>query len=120
MIRIQLTIPEPGNHLVSVEMRLQPRLARLCLQLPGWTPGSYLIRDYVRNLEGLQVHQGEQPVACERLGPACWRLAVDPAGPGEPTWVIPRADPRSTAPAQGRQVGQPARHHRSATATSRP
>ncbi|MFM7651948.1 MAG: M61 family metallopeptidase [Vulcanococcus sp.] len=81
MIRIQLTIPEPGNHLVSVEMRLQPRLARLCLQLPGWTPGSYLIRDYVRNLEGLQVCQGDQPVAVDQLGPAWWRLQVDPTGP---------------------------------------
>ena len=80
MIRIQLTIPEPGNHLVSVELRLQPRLGRLCLQLPAWTPGSYLIRDYVRNLEGLEVYQGEQPLAVDRLGPACWRLELDPAG----------------------------------------
>ncbi|MFM7312469.1 MAG: M61 family peptidase, partial [Cyanobium sp.] len=81
MIRLQLTIPEPGNHLVSVEMRLQPRLAQLCLQMPAWTPGSYLIRDYVRNLEGLEVRQGDLAVPLERLGPACWRLAVDPAGP---------------------------------------
>ena len=81
MIGIQLTIAEPGNHLVSVEMRLQPRLARLCLQFPGWTPGSYLIRDYVRNLEGLQVCQGDAPVSLDRLGPACWRLELDPAGP---------------------------------------
>jgi len=80
VIRVQLTIPEPGNHLVSVEMRLQPRLARLCLQMPGWTPGSYLIRDYVRNLEGLCVRQGDASVTIDRLGPACWRLQVDPAG----------------------------------------
>jgi predicted metalloprotease with PDZ domain len=26
--------------------------------MPGWTPGSYLIRDYVRTLEDLQVWQG--------------------------------------------------------------
>jgi len=81
VIRIQLTIPEPGDHLVSVEIRLQPRLRRLCLQLPGWTPGSYLIRDYVRNLEGLQVRQGDRGVPFDRLGPACWRLEVDPTGP---------------------------------------
>jgi predicted metalloprotease with PDZ domain len=81
VIAIQLTIAEPGNHLVSVEMRLQPRLARVCLQLPGWTPGSYLIRDYVRNLEGLEVHQGERRLPLDPLAPACWRLEADPDGP---------------------------------------
>jgi predicted metalloprotease with PDZ domain len=41
--------------------------------MPGWTPGSYLIRDYVRTLEDLQVWQGNERLNLERLEPACWQ-----------------------------------------------
>ena len=51
------------------------------LRLPAWTPGSYLIRDYVRNLEGLTARQGEHALPLRRLEPACWLLEPDPAGP---------------------------------------
>ena len=80
MVAIQLSVHEPSDHLVAVEMRLPPRQAQLRLRLPAWTPGSYLIRDYVRNLEGLEVLQGERPLPLRRLEPGCWQGAVDPAG----------------------------------------
>jgi predicted metalloprotease with PDZ domain len=50
------------------------------LQLPGWTPGSYLIRDYVRQLESLQVLQGSQALRLQRLGPSAWQMHCDPDG----------------------------------------
>ena len=73
MVAIQLSVHEPSDHLVAVEMRLPPRQAQLRLRLPAWTPGSYLIRDYVRNLEGLEVLQGERPLPLRRLEPGCCR-----------------------------------------------
>ena len=79
VVDVDLDLREPSSHLVRVELRLQPRLPQLRLQLPAWTPGSYLIRDYVRNLEGLEVVQGSRVLTAQRLGPACWQVEVDPA-----------------------------------------
>jgi predicted metalloprotease with PDZ domain len=48
------------------------------LRLPGWTPGSYLMRDYVRHLEELTVEQQGRLLPCRRLEPACWLVEPDP------------------------------------------
>ena len=80
MVRVHLDLRNPQRHLVGVQIELKPRLAQMLLQLPGWTPGSYLIRDYVRQLEGLEVVQDGHPLPLQRLGPAAWRLRPDPNG----------------------------------------
>ena len=80
MVDVHLDLRDPASHRVGVSLRLKPRLSRMRLQFPGWTPGSYLIRDYVRQLEGLEVRQGEQRLEARRLSPACWQICPDPAG----------------------------------------
>lgn len=80
MVDVHLDLRAPQQHLVRVQLRLSPRWPSLRLRLPGWTPGSYLIRDYVRNLEGLTVHQGATQLPLRRLEPACWQLEPDPEG----------------------------------------
>ena len=81
MVEVHLDLSDPASHRVGVSLRLKPRLARMRLQFPGWTPGSYLIRDYVRQLEALEVHQGDHRLEARRLSPACWQICPDPAGP---------------------------------------
>jgi predicted metalloprotease with PDZ domain len=73
---------------VRASLRFQPRLSRLRLRWPGWTPGSYLIRDYVRTLEGLEAWQGGQRLALERLEPACWQVEVPAESALELRWRI--------------------------------
>ncbi len=73
---VQLDLREPHRHRVQVTLHLTPRSLRTELRLPAWTPGSYLIRDHVRNLEGLEVVQGEARVVPTRLSEACWRLSL--------------------------------------------
>ena len=80
MVEVHLDLRDPQRHLVGVLLSVQPRLARMRLQLPGWTPGSYLIRDYVRQLEGLEAVQDGRSLSLERLGPAAWLLCPDPNG----------------------------------------
>jgi predicted metalloprotease with PDZ domain len=80
VVQVHLDLSNPQQHLVAVEIRLQPRLASMRLELPGWTPGSYLIRDYVRQLESLEAIQGNQTLALTRIAPAAWQLSCDPAG----------------------------------------
>ena len=80
MVQVHLDLSEPQQHLVAVQIQVAPRLARMRLALPGWTPGSYLMRDYVRQLEGLVVEQGGQRLELQRAEPSAWLLACDPSG----------------------------------------
>ena len=62
-IRISLT--QPHRQLVQVRIAVKPQQRRLRLSLPEWTPGSYLIRHYVRRLEGLELWQGIAAWPCK-------------------------------------------------------
>ena len=73
MPEVQLDLSAPCSQLVEVRISLAPRQGPFLLSLPAWTPGSYLIRDYVRHLERLQVCQGSRPLLLERLAAAQWR-----------------------------------------------
>ncbi len=74
MPTVCLDLGDPQRHLLAVTLELAVPRPQLRLRLPAWTPGSYLIRDYVRHLEGLEVVCGEQPCPIRRLGPASWQL----------------------------------------------
>jgi predicted metalloprotease with PDZ domain len=54
-MRYRLAMPEPHSHLFEVEATLDRPGASAELALPVWTPGSYLVREYARHLEGLRV-----------------------------------------------------------------
>ena len=62
-----------------MEIRFEARPQRQRLQLPAWTPGSYLIRDYVRTLEDLRAEAGGLRLPLERTGVAEWRLDASAA-----------------------------------------
>lgn len=74
---LRLDLRAPQQHLIRAELSFQPHQARVELRLPAWTPGSYLIRDYVRTLEALEVWQGERPLSTRRLTPSTWLLQLD-------------------------------------------
>jgi predicted metalloprotease with PDZ domain len=77
---LSLDVRAPERHLVRVQLHVQPKQPRLELRLPSWTPGSYLIRDYVRTLEGLQIWQGSQRLTPQRLTPSSWLLHLAELG----------------------------------------
>jgi predicted metalloprotease with PDZ domain len=54
-VRYTLRFPAPHTHYVEVEARFPSRGRSLELWMPVWTPGSYLVREYSRHLEGLRV-----------------------------------------------------------------
>jgi len=62
--------------LVEVELTLHPPHDDLRWALPGWTPGSYLIRDYVRQLEGMALSQRGEAVPLQRTGVAFWQAEL--------------------------------------------
>src|SRR5687767_4630782 len=81
----RVTIPRPHTHLVEVEARFRDLGAlpgALVLRMAGWTPGSYLVRDYARHVEGLTAETAAgAPLAVEKIEKAAWR--VERAGAAE-------------------------------------
>ena len=43
------------------------------LALPAWIPGSYLIRDFARQVETIDAHSGKHPVGITKTGNHSWR-----------------------------------------------
>src|SRR5881628_1243293 len=53
-IRYTLTFPAPQTHYVEVTAAIPTRgRTEIELMMAVWTPGSYLVREYERNVEGL-------------------------------------------------------------------
>ena len=81
-IRYVLSMPQPQTHYFEVEMRLQhaakatnaTKDGYYDLKMPVWTPGSYLIREYAKNVEGFTALAGTQPVRAEKVSKNTWRV----------------------------------------------
>jgi predicted metalloprotease with PDZ domain len=80
------------QHLVRVRLSHTPTRSSLGFSLPGWTPGSYLIRDYVRQLEALTVVQAGQSLEPRRLTPSRWQLELPSQEPLEIRYTLLAAD----------------------------
>ncbi|MFN9870136.1 MAG: M61 family metallopeptidase [Cyanobacteriota bacterium] len=88
-----LDLTAPTTHLVQASLQFTPPQQRLVLRLPAWTPGSYLIRDYVSRLEGLEVLQNGRRVPLERLEVAAWVAELPDRAPVEARWRILATEP---------------------------
>jgi predicted metalloprotease with PDZ domain len=76
-MRYRLSLPEPHSHLFHVEARVDRPGAVLELALPVWTPGSYLVREFARHLEGVVAEDGHgRRLGVERLDKHRFRVAA--------------------------------------------
>ena len=67
-MRYRIAMPEPHSHLFHVEAELEAPGAEAVLALPVWTPGSYLVREFARHLEGFEAAgEGGAPLPWERI-----------------------------------------------------
>jgi predicted metalloprotease with PDZ domain len=71
----RVSIPEPKSHLVHVETVISavdpPLPEGLVLFMAVWTPGSYLVREYARNIETLAA---DPPARAIKVRKNAWRL----------------------------------------------
>ena len=52
-MRYRVSAPDPHSHLLHVEAELESPGPAPIFGLPVWTPGSYLVREFARHVEGL-------------------------------------------------------------------
>jgi predicted metalloprotease with PDZ domain len=69
-----LSMDEPHTHYFDVEMRITDLDKReyLDIKMPVWTPGSYLIREYAKNVESFQANEGK--LKTEKINKNTWRV----------------------------------------------
>ena len=76
MTRYQITSRCPSSHYFDVSIEVaEPDASGQQLRLPNWIPGSYMIRDFARNLLDLRARCGDEPVALEQIDKSNWRAA---------------------------------------------
>ncbi len=64
-------------HLFDVQLHIARPAAQQLLSLPVWIPGSYLVREFSKNLQGLRAVQNDQPVAVLQLSKNQWKIACN-------------------------------------------
>ncbi len=74
-MRYRLSMPEPHTHLFHVEATVEEPGPAVELVFPVWTPGSYLVREFARHVEGASAEDGEgRPLPLARLDKHRFRI----------------------------------------------
>ena len=72
-------MPEPWTHYFEVSMNLEKtdelkNKEYVDFKMPVWTPGSYLIREYAKNVEGFLASDGSNPLKFDKINKNTWRV----------------------------------------------
>lgn len=75
-IDYHLTLVSAEQHLFGVELRVNlSQLTEKMLYLPAWIPGSYMIRDFAKNIQGLTaLDSSGQVIPLEKIDKQSWKL----------------------------------------------
>jgi predicted metalloprotease with PDZ domain len=84
-----VSFPEPHTHYLEVTLRIEDyREPRLRLKMPVWAPGSYLVREFARNVEEVKATVKGQPVTVEKSDKNTWVVPVNAQGPVEVRYKV--------------------------------
>jgi len=74
-ISYSVTFPEAQAHYVDVEMNISGlNQNTLDLKMPVWTPGSYLIREFSKNVESFSASSDGQLLPSPKVTKNCWHI----------------------------------------------
>lgn len=75
-ILYRLAPHDPAGHRYRITLTVQaPSPDGQRLSLPAWIPGSYLIRDFSRQIESLTAHAGSRRVPVDKIDNHTWQAA---------------------------------------------
>ena len=61
-------------HLFRVTLSIAQPAAQQAVSLPVWIPGSYLVREFAKNLQRLNAKQGRRQLAIQQLDKCNWQI----------------------------------------------
>src|SRR5258708_8473881 len=72
-VHYTVSLPDPNSHLVRVRMEVQGLPGESTdFVMPAWTPGSYKVRDYAKNIQDFSA--GKAP--WRKIDKSRWRVAA--------------------------------------------
>jgi predicted metalloprotease with PDZ domain len=80
-VRYRIEAADLHAHLWRVTLTIAEPAAVQELMLPVWIPGSYLVREFARHLQGLQARQGARALGVTQLDKCRWQVICNPAQP---------------------------------------
>ena len=81
MIRYQISSDNPATHYFDIKLLIDsPDPGGQSLRMPNWIPGSYLIRDFAKNIVTLSARCGDTILSVSQQDKSNWRLEAC-AGP---------------------------------------
>ena len=78
-IHFQVDIGSLHAHLFHVTLTIPQPAALQQLSLPVWIPGSYLVREFSKNLQNLRAHQGRRELVVSQIDKCSWSVPCDVA-----------------------------------------
>lgn len=73
-LHYQVAMPQPESHLFDVTLQIQGwQEPVLDLKMPVWTPGSYLVREYARQVQDFTA-TARQPLDSQKVSKNQWRV----------------------------------------------
>jgi len=77
MIRYRIEPVDPAAHVFEVRLTIpQPSPDGQVFSMPAWIPGSYMIRDYARNVVAIRAESDGLDVELTKLDKSRWRAGV--------------------------------------------
>ncbi len=80
-IKHLIQMPNPQSHYFDVTSTLdvsQEKGRFIDLKMATWTPGSYLIREFARNVEQVSAKSGNANLAVSKISKNTWRISLQP------------------------------------------
>jgi predicted metalloprotease with PDZ domain len=81
-IAYTVSMQKPYTHLLGVEARLRYASAppaSVDLRMPVWTPGSYLVREFERNVQDFKAEAGGRALSWVKVNKDTWRVETNGA-----------------------------------------
>lgn len=69
-----LCVKDPWKHLFSVKISVSYIDNELYFTMPAWIPGSYLIRDFSRNIRNLRAFSGNKALKIEKVDKSTYKI----------------------------------------------
>ncbi|MBT2301566.1 M61 family metallopeptidase [Variovorax paradoxus] len=80
-IHYRVECADRNAHLFAVTLTIERPAAQQRVALPIWIPGSYLVREFAKNLQKLQAVQGRRKLAAQQLDKHSWQIDCAPGKP---------------------------------------
>lgn len=74
MIKYTISLECRSEHKYKVLMQFKPNSKQTTLKLPTWIPGSYMIREFSKNILSINARQNGKYVECGQINKNTWQI----------------------------------------------